>query len=238
MRSITRADADKWRSKLIADGLKPASVKHHLGNGRGLFREAVESELVITNPMRHFKAGTTPAVNDRYITPEETTRILNHYKDIRLKAQFGLCRLAGLRIGECDELNFDDINWCRGTLKVRSPKTERHPGHESRLVPICPQLMTILRQIYDASADTHGKLLLLRGGNLRRKLIEGIKAAGVQTWDRLFQASRSSCEKQWNSEGVPYVEKLMGHSAAVADKHCNNGVLPDDVYLKVTKKAL
>jgi integrase len=59
-------------------------------------------------------------------------------------------RYAGLRCpSDVVGLTWGDVNWERGRLTVRSPKTARHEGHAMRVAPISPELRPILLTLFD-----------------------------------------------------------------------------------------
>jgi hypothetical protein len=83
-----------------------------------------------------------------------------------------------------------------GRLTVRSPKTARHDGHAVRIVPICPELRSILVEALEQAAEGD-KLVLQReltgGSNLRTTCTKIVERAGFTPWPRLFQNLRASC---------------------------------------------
>ena len=72
--------------------------------------------------------------------------VLDACPNIQWRLVVTLCRLAGLRCpSEVGALTWGDVNWEKGRLVVRSPKTEHHGGeHAVRVVPIVPELRTKL----------------------------------------------------------------------------------------------
>lgn len=113
--------------------------------------------------------------------------------------------------------------WDTGRLTVRSPKTARHDGHAVRLVPICPELRSILAEAYEQAA-AGDKLILPRAltgaSNLRTTFTKIITRAGHKPWPRLFQNLRASCATDW-VERYPnhVVAKWLGHSPMIAATH-------------------
>ena len=56
-----------------------------------------------------------------------------------------LSQYAGLRVpSEALLLRWQDINWESGRMLIHSPKTEHHPGHATRVVPIFTELRPYL----------------------------------------------------------------------------------------------
>ncbi len=136
----------RWRAAIGKRGLSEAAVKKHVGNAKTMFREVVEREVMARSPFAHLKGGVTPTKNARYVTPEELEAVLAAAPDAEWRVLLGLARLAGLRTpSETHLVTFRDIDWESGLMRVRSPKTERHPGHAERVVPIVPRLMELDR---------------------------------------------------------------------------------------------
>ena len=66
----------------------------------------------------------------------------------RMTRIFSLARFGGLRTpSEMLLLRWADVDWERGRLLIRSPKTEHHEGKDSRLVPIFPEPVRSLTTI-------------------------------------------------------------------------------------------
>ncbi len=234
LRAITANEASEWRQWLLSGDpvagrkrLSEASARHHCGNAKGFFSEACRRGLIFRSPFEHLSSGSTPAKNDRYVTPEEADRIIENCPDMRFKLLFALARYAGLRTpSETHILTWSDVDWINRKLNVRSPKTEHHEGHERRWVPIMPKLMQLLEKSYDPSPESPDRIVTLRPcGYQNRTMIAYIKRAEVQPWKRLWQTLRSSCEKEWAMKFPQFaVSKWIGHSITVSGKHYANHV--------------
>src|SRR3954465_9745523 len=61
-----------------------------------------------------------------------------------------LARYAGLRTpSEPLALRWQDIDWERSRMNVRVPKLEHIPGKETRLVPLFPEVLPHLREVFE-----------------------------------------------------------------------------------------
>ena len=156
--------------------------------------------------------------------PQVNAGVLERCPEVFWRLVIALGRYAGLRIpSEVAALTWDDIAWDTGRLTVRSPKTARHDRHAVRLVPICPELRSILAEAYEQAADGE-KLILPRAltgaSNLRTTFTKIITRAGFKPWPRLFQNLRASCATDW-VERYPnhVVAKWLGHSPMIAATH-------------------
>lgn len=115
------------------------------------------------------------------------------------------------------------MNWERGRLTVRSPKTAGHDGHAVRVVPIAPELKPILLALFTAAEPgTEAVVPRLRDPrtNLRTQFDRIITKAGVKPWPRPFHNMRASCACDW-CEHFPghVVASWLGHSPSIAAKH-------------------
>jgi len=144
---------------------------------------------------------------------------------------FALSRYGGLRCpSEHLGLKWGDINWEQGRMTVRSPKTEHHIGHDSRLVPLFPELLPYLQEVFEqAEPGTEYVITRYRQANcnLRTQLQRIINKAGLKPWPKLFQNLRSTRETELAERWPEHVVcAWIGNSKAVAREH----------YLQVTEE--
>ena len=151
--------------------------------------------------------------------------ILDACPSIEWRLLVALARLAGLRCpSEIGAVTWADVNWGKGRLTVLAKKTEHHGGsHAVRIVPSCPELRKILADAFEQAepgATSIVPMAARNGVKLRTHLERIITKAGHETWPRLFQNLRASCETDW-VEWYPAhaVAKWLGHSPKVAAEH-------------------
>jgi hypothetical protein len=117
-------------------------------------------------------------------------------------------------------------------MLVRSPKTEHHRGHESRLVPLFPELLPYLHEAFEqAQPGTEYVITSHRrpNSNLRSQLERIIVKAGLKPWPKVFQNLRSTRETKLVERWPEHVVcAWIGNSKAVAREH----------YLQVTDEHL
>ncbi|MEM1012529.1 MAG: tyrosine-type recombinase/integrase [Planctomycetota bacterium] len=186
-------------------------------------------------PFAHLDAGTTARDDGRFLTPGEAAAVLDELPGVAWRTLFGLAYWAGLRCpSETHALTWADVDWHRGRLDVRSPKTERHRGHERRAVPIAPELMPLLREAYDAAEEGAERVVDLSHKHKRGvydTIDRAAERAGVAVWRPLWLTVRSSCEMRWLAAGHPssHVAKWMGHGVQVAERHYRL-LVPDESF--------
>lgn len=223
--SVTPAHADNWRKAIADDGYAPATVAKRVHVARAVFRRAVRWGLIPSSPFADLRAGSqSNPERAYYVTPENIRAILAACPDDEWRAIVALSRFAGLRCpSEIVGLRWGDVNWERGRLTVRSPKTAGHEGHAVRVVPIAPELRPILQDLFDAAEPgTEAVAPRLRDGtvNLRTTLGKIIAKAGVKPWPRLFHNMRASCATDWVERFPAHVVAgWLGHSPMIAAQH-------------------
>jgi len=234
IRKITPEDATAWRKWLKELDLSEATVRTHCGNVKSIVADAVRRGAVEANPFAALASGVTASNYRRYITPEEIARVIDACPDDEWRLLFGLARYAGLRVAsESHILTWAHVDFDRGRLTVRSPKTERWAGHGERVVPITAPLMALLQARFESCPEGEERLIAMRGkGALIRPVRRICARAGVEPWQRLWQTLRSSCEKEWAMRFPQFaVSKWIGHSIEVSGRHYANAV-PDELFDK------
>jgi integrase len=230
--SVTPAHADRWRKAIAEPVTDPddktapaktparASVANRTVIAKGIFRKAVRWQLIASSPFDHLRAGSQ-SNPDRafYVTVETIRAVLAACPDNEWRAVIGLSRFAGLRVpSEIVGLRWADILWDKGRMVVKSPKTANHEGHAVRIVPIAPELRSILQDLFDrAEVGVEAVLPRLRERNLRTQFERIIAKAGVKPWPRLTHNLRASCATDWVERFPSHVvASWLGHSPMIA----------------------
>ena len=228
--SITEADAEGWRLRLLREGRSDNTVRRACGIAKQWLAAAIRARLLTTNPFRRL-VSTVRANPERFafIDPATAERVIDACPDAEWRLLFALARYGGLRIpSEAYALRWCDIDWARDRFTVRSPKTEHHEGKASRVVPIFPELLPHLLDAWELAKSGEGYredgfcIERYRGGplNLRTQLARIIRRAGVKQWPKLWQNLRSTRQTEL-AERFPLqvVVAWIGNSQAVAMQH-------------------
>jgi len=232
LRDITPGEADQWRLYLVGQGLSDNTVRRRCGVAKQFFRVALRRKLVSSNPFEDLKSATQGNPQRFYfVTQAEAQKVLEACPDAQWRLLFALSRYGGLRCpSEHLGLTLRDINWEKGRMLVRSPKTAHHVGHDSRFVPLFPELLPYLREVFEeAKPGTEYVITRYRQANcnLRTQLLRIIAKAGLKAWPKLFQNLRSTRETELTERWPEHVVcAWMGNSRPVARKH----------YLQVTEE--
>ncbi len=240
---ITPGDGDEWRLWMLTQRkrkLGENTVRRHCGRAKQLFRAALRKRLIAENPFADMRDCLVKANKSRdyFVSRDEADKVLAECPDNEWKLIFALARFGGLRTpSETLLLRWGDVDWERGRLLIRSPKTEHHEGKDSRFVPIFPELRPYLEAAWDAAADGAEFVIVRRRDsnvNLRTQLQRIIAKAGLTEWPKLFQNLRSTRETEL-AETFPLhvVTAWLGNSQLVAAKHYLQ--VTDEHYAKATQ---
>ena len=240
---ITRFMVEEWIGWLRDTpyfGMKlrsRATIQRHVRNGKGLFSAAVAARFIDSNPFAGFKSGSVAAARPVYVTPEQAVSMIEACASVAWRTLIGLARYAGLRVpSESHILRWGDVDWERGRLNVRSPKTKRFPGHEARAVPMVPALRRLLEDGLHDAQDGQTCVVPLSNTSLQVRIGQITTRAGLGIIARPFVTLRQSCETEW-AERFPQhaVSAWMGHSEQVSRKHYL--MVPDELFDRAAKSA-
>ncbi len=182
--------------------------------------------LITENPFADMGDCSVKSNKSRqfFLLREDADKVLAACPDNEWRLIFALARFGGLRTpSETLLLRWDDVDWERGRLLIRSPKTEHHEGKDSRFVPIFPELRPYLDTAWEQAADGAEFVIARRRGsniNLRTQLLRIIPKTGLTAWPKLFQNLRATRETEL-AETYPLhvVVAWLGNSQLVAAKH-------------------
>ena len=225
LRDISDGDADQWRIYLKEQGLSEATICKRCKNAKQFFRAAARHKLVSSNPFIDLKSGTQGNKTKEYfLSRKHALKILEACPNLQWRLIFALARFGGLRTpSETLRLTWHDIDWNGGKMLVHSPKTERHPGGESRLVPLFPEVRALLLEAFGQARPGDEYVITLyrdKSVNLRTSFKRIIKKAGLEPWPKLFQNLRSTRQTELTERWPQHVVcAWIGNSQKVAQSH-------------------
>jgi integrase len=227
LRSLTEGDGDEWRRFLGEQKLAEPTIRRRCGIGKQLLRAAQRKHLIPANPFADLRGGNLANPDRAFnVTGDMAAKILDACTG-EWKLIFALLRFGGLRCpSELMGLRWNDVLWGQDRIIVHSPKTAHHPGHESRVTPLFPELMEPLREAFEAAAPGTEYIVNRHRGaavapRLRQEFLCIIAKAGLQPWPRLFRNLRSSRQTELVQQGHPLFVACawLGNSQPVAARH-------------------
>jgi len=230
---VTPGDADRYKLHLIGKGLAPMTIRKRLQFATMVFRAAVRRRLIDENPFTGVTVKADMPNRERFITADETARILEACPNCDWRAIVALSRYGGLRCpSEVLSLRWQDIDWAAGRITVTSPKTEHHPGKAFRTIPLFPELRAVLAECFELApegavyvvdermrARAQGKAGW-RNISLRSAFLRILQRAGLSPWPRLFHNLRSSRQTELAEQFPSHVVcDWLGNSESIAVRH-------------------
>jgi site-specific recombinase XerD len=226
MGSVTISEMVSFRHWLAkACGLAPNSVKIHCRKAKQFFQEAVERGLIADNPCRTLKDLHEMRNEDRerFMTVEQTKRVLAACPSDEWRLIFSLARFGGLRKSEILALRWDQIFWDECRIEVPGAKGRHGTGKRKRDLPIFPELADTLRAVLAQGPDLSGRVVASYrpDANIGALMARHIKAAGIGDWQKALQNLRATrATELMRAGGDPaQVCRWLGHSIRVFVKH-------------------
>jgi integrase len=211
--------------------LSPMTVRKRLQFAKKVFRAALRHQLIDVDPFADVTIKAAMPNRMRFITREETDKLLAACPGQDWRTIIVLARYGGLRCpSEVLSLTWETIDWDKSRITVTSPKTAHHPGHETRTCPLFPELRNELEAIWtpDASGyivdqryhDRANGPQGWRNVNLRTTFEKIIKRAGLTPWPRMFHNLRSSRQTELERLYPTHVVcAWLGNSPDIAREH-------------------
>ena len=169
------------------------------------------------------------------MTAEIAADVLAECPDDDWRLIFALARYGGMRCpSEVLTLRWSDVLWDQKKLRIDSPKTG------VRFCPIFPELAPILEAAFDAAPEgaTFCVQRYRQGYNPATTMKKIIERAGHEPWPKLFINCRSTRRTELQRQYPDHViNKWLGHSSAVAEKHYLQ-VTTDDWAEGATRKTV
>lgn len=222
LRSITVADAERWRRWMLDRPLAVATVSKHCKRAKTMLAEAVKDRLLQTSPFVALKGGKESNESRQFLVNSQISASILSVMNPEWRLIFSLARYGGLRCpSEVLGLRWADIDWEKGKLQINSAKTGlRH-------CPMFPEIREALEAVFDPEQVYCVSRYRSSEQNLRTQFTRILKQAGIKPWPKLFVNLRSTRRTELQERFPDHVvNRWLGHSGKVAEKH----------YLQVTEE--
>ncbi len=224
--AVQRADARAFKAALAAGELvylnkrkqmpAEATVNMHIRNARRIFGMALEDDLIPFNPFDRL-AGRMPAPKAWHeVTADEFSKLMTAASPA-WRLLLALARYAGLRRGEALNLHWDNILWDSSRLVVIANDEWKPKDRDSRTVPICQELHTLLLEAFEQAEAGQTTVIPANGvvvKNNSRDFTVLCKRAGVQRYAKPLHTLRKTCLTDWSrSFPAHVVAAWAGHAS-------------------------
>jgi integrase len=221
---LSPRDVQQLQSHKLKAGLSSGRVRLIVGTLKRALKDAVAWGYAPRNVAAEVAAPKPYQREITVLTPEEVKRLLAAARGDRLECVYVLAATCGLRQGECLGLRFEDVDFDRGTLRIRRtlwrnraypPKTPRS-RRTIKLPEITPDA---LKRHAESNRGGGGWMFPTKHGNpvnaqnfLHRPWKRMLRKAGLPETTR-FHDLRHGAASLWLSKGVPLpaVSQVLGH---------------------------
>lgn len=232
MATVTLSDALEFQQSLRRRGLASNTIRKTVSICRQFWARALKTGVVAANVFDDSELPTSvEATADRvFVDREWADQAMAAMPDRQWRLIFALSRFGGLRCtSEHYLLRWEDIDFDRNRFTVRSPKTERHKGRGTRVVPLFDELRDELEAVPESERTGLVVTYQRDAAHLRVSMYRILKAAKVKPWPRVFHNLRMSRQTELtNTFPAHVVCNWLGNTVQVANKH----------YLVVTEEMM
>ena len=225
LREITSADLENMVMRPMAEaGKSPGHIRYALTVVSVVWSMAAEKGLVSgENPVRVIKKPRVDDKRDRFLSQTEAADLLAALNEISPDTRDValLSLFSGLRIGECLNLTWADVNFEDGTIFVKETKNTRN-----RHAFINAEIEEVLNRRREHGQGKSSRVFDFNGSTypysiVRKNFALAVKALGLNegVTDRrqrvVIHTMRHTFASWLVQKGTPLytVSKLMGHSS-------------------------
>lgn len=214
--SITPQQIEQWKQKRLA-GTSETTVNIDYRHLKAALNKAVEWGYIVKSPMAGVKPFRLMKKPPRFLSQEEIDRLLKSCEDAGKKTLhlMGMVFIfAGLRLNELLHLRWEDVDFGRGYLHVRSWGDFKPKDKEERGIPMDHKLkaeMAAARKDAGVVFGRDGEVMRRRG--VQQLFSNAFAAAGIS--DASVHTLRHTFASHLVMAGVDIrtVMELMGHSS-------------------------
>jgi integrase len=249
---IRPSHVEGWIVQLRRKGLAESSIRSAYTILRAVLDTAVRDGALATNPAAAVRRPKVTSKEATHLTPTQVAELLDAAQRTRYAGLFELLVHTGLRRGEALSLRWADIDFERGTLRVRGTLaridgalvvTDLKTAKSKRVLPLSDPAERLLRDVQEVQATERkragsawhetGYVFTTEIGEPRdpRNALRAFKAAAARAGipDVGLHTLRHSAATVMLTNGVPLkvVSELLGHSSIAITGDVYGHVSPD-----------
>ncbi len=214
---ITRADCESYLMALQAENLKASTINDHRKTIRGVFQFGLDRELLAENPCSKVAKMPQQRRADLYIPTAVEVKAVILAAPLQRKSRYMLQAALAARPGEVDNLEWTDVDFKRGEVRLWTRKTSG--GHEkSRMVPMNETARALLLDAQGKRSDGSPYVYPCPATGKPYQDRHGFKAdciqAGVQPFHRHALRHFSASLIIDAGASLKEVQEILGHADA------------------------
>ena len=171
---VTRLEIQKFVNQISDKGRSPKTVRNIYAFTTGIFKYAVEMNLIADTPCKNIKLPKKEKVESKFYSLDDVNKMLKAIdtlsdEDYQYKIIIQIALFGGLRKGEILGLDWDDVDFENCTLHIQRSRQQETGGaiyedtpktlNSIRKIVLPEQIFTNLRSLksYQAQKQLEGK---------------------------------------------------------------------------------
>lgn len=130
--------------RLREEKVKPLTANHTLSIIKAWLNWCINRSYLVHNPAQGIKKYKTEKNPPRFLSVDETHRLLEAAKDNHLYPMISTAVYTGMRLGELLRLDWKDIDFNRSQIMVANKAGNPTKSKKFRIIPLSPVLKKIL----------------------------------------------------------------------------------------------
>ncbi|MHB8204798.1 MAG: tyrosine-type recombinase/integrase [Desulfomonilaceae bacterium] len=233
-------DLKLYRTHRSNQGVANSTINREISTLSGVFRVAIEHQVVEPNPCRLLKRLSEKSGHrNAYISLEDVQRIKsqspNWFQDM-----IDIAYLSGMRKGEIHKLRWQHINLNKRIVTFHATETKEG---QSKRVPIHRDLLDVFERIGKVRSLGDDLLFQIEGHPIKYDSLQHpwSRALDKLNWDTprpRFHDLRHSWKTNARRSGIDHEirEMILGHSDRAFDVSERYGVISDDELVNAIDK--
>ena len=216
IREINDQDCKKWIVR-YRELYAPSVVNNSIGVMRAIFQEAVDVGARFNNPATELKRSKVRPKKlklpsrDQFLKFVETIEMGGSRDSKNCADLVRFLAYSGLRIGESKHVTWRDVDFAKAKLHVRGDPETGTKNSESRVVPMIPELQTMLEKMRADRSDESLDTPIMRVNEAQKSMDRGAKIVGMEriTHHDLRHLFATICIE--SGVDIPTVSRWLGH---------------------------
>ena len=210
--------------------VKPKTVNFFLTAVRAFFQHEYVKDHITRNPMLHIKNLKVEKRKPEYFTVEELKSFFSQLMHDSYRSAFMAFLFSGLRFAELANLTWDDIDFSRCLMVIRSRDDFKTKTHNSeRAIPMNSILLGIVRDRFDNKQSSKYVFTSPNGCRLRERrtlqICKEIASSAGITSNAYLHKFRHTYATMLIHKGVSIqnIKELLGHWSVIeTERYAHN----------------
>jgi len=199
---VTQKHIEEWKAELAAK-VSSSTVNRQLTTLKSIFNKAVEWGKIPISPAKKVKKMRENEGRTRYLTSDEISKLLSMSSgDVKIFLQFAI--YTGMRLGNLQRLEWDDIDFSTGVIHVLKPKSGKKYD-----VPLNDTLIDLIKTMTKGQRPTG---IVLNTRDIGRKMRRLFKEADIKNSNIHVLRHTFASHLVMKGNGLYAVSQLLGHA--------------------------